>query len=114
MSAEASQRQPQAGSSGRPPTLGERYEILSEARLPGLDSPHAQAYQVRDWKASGEPNYALVCERELLPRIDLLERFARIESEHIVKPLSNSVQIENVACSVVQLIGCQFGATPVR
>jgi len=33
--------------------------------------------------------------------------------EHIVKPLSNSVQIEDVAGSVAQLIGCQCCATPV-
>lgn len=77
----------EASETGLGPLLGDRYEILVGNRLPGLDSRHAQAYEVRDRRESEGRCYALVCPREVLPRIDLLERFARIDGDNLVKPV---------------------------
>jgi len=87
MSVEASETQPQDAAGVLGPVLGDRYEIMVGSRLQSLDSRHAEAYGVRDIRADKQQCFALVCPREILPRIDLIERFARIESDSLVKPL---------------------------
>lgn len=87
MNVEASETQPQAGEGALGPVLGDRYEIRIGSRLPSLDSRHAEAYDVRDIRSGEQRYFALVCPREILPRIELLERFARIESASLITPV---------------------------
>lgn len=87
MSVEASETAPQAGQGVLGPVLGDRYEILVGSRLARLDSRHAEAYDVRDIRAGKQRCFALVCPLDILPRIDLFERFARIESDSLIKPI---------------------------
>ncbi len=87
MSVKAGETQAQTGTGDRGPVLGERYEILVGSRLQALDARHAEAYEVRDIRAGRQRCFALVCPREILPRVDLLERFARIESDNLIKPV---------------------------
>ncbi len=72
---------------GRLPVLGERYQLDPRGRLPGLDQPPAEAYAARDLKFPERPLFALLCRRDLMPRMDAIERFARLERANIVRPL---------------------------
>ncbi len=87
MSAEANQSGPGDASGDQTLLLGGRYKLMPEVRLPQLDSPHAQAYEAHDLTSPARPHFALLCRAELAPRIDAMERFARLESDRMLKPL---------------------------
>ena len=75
----------QAGQGGGGVSLGPdgRFELLPGVRLPRLDSPHAEAYEARDLREPDRPHFALICRRELLPRVDILERVSRIDRKQV-------------------------------
>ncbi|MDH3595013.1 MAG: hypothetical protein OEM93_09210 [Rhodospirillales bacterium] len=83
---EASEGQAGQGSGGLSLGVDGRFELLPGVRLPRLDSPHAEAYEARDLREPDRPHFALVCRRELLPRVDILERVSRLDRSSIVKP----------------------------
>lgn len=50
--------------------LHDRYEITPDARLPGLSTPSAPAFAVRDRRNSSRKLFALLCPPGLPPRVD--------------------------------------------
>ncbi len=81
--------QMRSGSEGtvRLPVLDGRYQLDPNARLPQLDQPPAEAYAARDLKFPDRPLFALLCRRDLMPRMEVIERFARLERPNILRPL---------------------------
>ncbi|SDG84530.1 protein kinase family protein [Roseospirillum parvum] len=64
-------RGPEAATKG-PVTLRDRYLIHPDKPLPGLDMPHAKAYVCEDKRDAARKLYALICQRNLTPRISLM------------------------------------------
>jgi hypothetical protein len=87
VSGETGKTQSGPDGSGQSPVLDGRFMLLPETRLSQLDSPYAEAYEARDLRFPDRPLFAMFCRRELLPRMDVLERFARLERASVVKPL---------------------------
>ena len=87
MSVETGQTQSGSEGAGGSPVLDERYLLDPGTRLPQFDQPHAEAYAARDLRFPERSLLALFCRRDLMPRMDVLERFARLERPNIVKPL---------------------------
>ncbi len=87
MSVETGQARSGSEGGGGLPVLDERYEINPGTRLPQLDQRYAEAYGARDLKFPDRPLFALFCRRDLMPRMVVIERFARLERANIVKPL---------------------------
>jgi hypothetical protein len=87
VSSETGEMRSEPVNAGRSPVLDERYLLDPGTRLPELDSPHAEAYAARDLRFPDRPLFALFCRRDLLPRMDVLERFARLDRAKIIKPL---------------------------
>jgi hypothetical protein len=94
MSEERSQR------SGRQEmtALGGRYEIQMDKPLPHLDSPLAKAYSVTDSRAASRGMFGLVCQPDLLPRIDVIPQFTRMRRIPVLTPVdAGSVELPGVA-----------------
>ncbi len=66
--------------------LNDRYGITPGERLPDLDSPTAQAFAAVDLHTPQADLFALVCERNLPPRTDVLGAFVQLSREAIVAP----------------------------
>lgn len=81
----AAQSQPPAHE-GETVKLTDRYGILPRARLPALDSPTAEAYQVVDLHGGAANLYALVCAPRLPARNEALPGFAQIVQMPLVVP----------------------------
>ncbi len=71
---------------GQGPVLEGRYRIHPERPLPNLDSPMAQAVAATDLRESGRQMFALVCRSDLLPRIDFISQFSRMDRLPLVNP----------------------------
>jgi eukaryotic-like serine/threonine-protein kinase len=79
-------------------TLGNRYKILMDKPLPHLDSPMAKAYAVTDSRASSRGMFGLVCQPNLLPRIDVIPQFSRMRRIPMLTPVdAGSVDLPGVA-----------------
>lgn len=87
MSGETDRTRSETEGAGRAPVLDERYRLDPETRLPQLDSPHAEAFAARDLRFPDRPLFALFCRRGLMPRMDVLDRFARLDRPNVIKPL---------------------------
>ncbi len=72
---------------GTGPALGDQYQIHPEQPLPHLDSPMAQAVAVTDLRAAGREMFALVCRPDLLPRMDFIPQFSRMERLPLINPV---------------------------
>lgn len=72
--------------------LNERYEVLPDQPLPGLDAPSARAFGVRDHQSSASRNlFALVCNAKLPPRLDLAKKVRRIDHQSLMRLLDTGV-----------------------
>jgi len=67
--------------------LAGRYQILHGKPLPELDSPHAQAFEARDQRASTRSLFALLCQTNLLPRLEIIPPLSRILRQPLVVPV---------------------------
>ncbi len=67
--------------------INQRYELLPGKRLPEFDSPQAEAFEVRSLRAAHQRFFALLCRSGSLPRINLLEEFARGGRGPMVRPV---------------------------
>ncbi|MDX1483592.1 MAG: hypothetical protein R3229_03830 [Alphaproteobacteria bacterium] len=65
--------------------LNDRFEILADAPLPQYDSPRAAAYAARDLRDGEEGIFALVCDPDLPPRMDILGRLGRLGSAELIR-----------------------------
>ncbi len=81
-------QQGQGTGSGTVPgaVLGDRYQVHPEKPLPHLDSPMAQAVAATDLRDAGRAMFALVCRPDLLPRIDFIQAFSRMDRLALVNP----------------------------
>lgn len=75
------------GENGGQPLLAGRYRILHDKPLPELDSPHAQAFEARDQRASTRGLFALLCQTNLLPRLEIIPPLSRILRQPLVVPV---------------------------
>ena len=83
----ASQQNPSSEASSGLPLVAQRYQVLPSSRVPELDSPHAEAFQASDTKASSRNLFALVCQRDMIPRIATLEVLARSDRGSVLRPV---------------------------
>ncbi|MDH3474488.1 MAG: serine/threonine protein kinase, partial [Rhodospirillales bacterium] len=67
--------------------LGQRYELVPGNRLPELDSPHAEAFGVSNLKTTDPPHFALLSHGGVLPRVEVLESFARADRGPLLRPV---------------------------
>lgn len=62
---------------GGPIDLGGKFDIFPDQPLPDYDNGEVKAYKATD-KASGEPLYALICEKHLAPRTRGVQLYSNI------------------------------------
>lgn len=68
--------------------VADRYRIHPDQPLPGLDAPAGiRAFAASDERGSPKALFALVCRRDIAPRTDVLNQFARFNRLPIVAPL---------------------------
>lgn len=68
--------------------VADRYRIYPDQPLPGLDAPAGiRAFAASDERGSPKALFALVCRRDIAPRTDVLNQFARFNRLPIVAPL---------------------------
>ena len=72
---------------GKGAVLGDRYQVHPEKPLPQLDSPMAHAVAATDLRSAGREMFALVCRLDLLPRIDFIPQFSRMERQPVFNPV---------------------------
>lgn len=75
----------QTGTSGA--VLSGRYEVFPDRPLPALSSPRADACEVVDQRSRSRDLFALMCEPELMPRIDIIPQLSRLIRVPIVNPV---------------------------
>ncbi len=68
--------------------IDRRYEVIAAARRPELDSPGAEAHEVRDRALPDRELFALVCGEGALPRLDVLESLSRVDLDGFLCPLA--------------------------
>jgi len=71
--------------------LAGRYQILDDKPLSGLDSPHAEAFEARDLRASSRNVFALRCRADLQPRIDIIPPLSRMLRQPLVLPVEAGI-----------------------
>jgi hypothetical protein len=76
----------QGQGTGQGPVLEDRYRIHPQRPLPHLDSPMAQAVAATDLRDAGREMFALVCRTDLMPRIDFISQFSRMDRLPLVNP----------------------------
>src|SRR3546814_10968559 len=68
--------------------VGDRYRIHPDQRLPALSAPGVVgAFSAPDERGSPKWLFALVCRRDVAPRTDVLNQFARFTRLPLVTPL---------------------------
>ena len=53
--------------------LNKRYPVVPDARLADLDAPTARAFAARDLRSPERSLFALICDRRLPPRTDVIK-----------------------------------------
>ncbi len=86
MPAEASTGEGLSAADDRAPVIDGRYRVMTEHRLPELDSAKAQAFEASDLHTPSNRVFALLCGRGVAPRIQTIDRMLRSEVEGVVMP----------------------------
>ena len=68
--------------------LSGRYRLHCDRRLPGLDSPQAEAFEAIDATKADSRVFALVCRKGATPRRDLISRLLGLKRSGMVLPLN--------------------------
>lgn len=71
--------------------LNKRYPVVPDARLADLDAPTARAFAARDLRSPERSLFALICDRRLPPRTDVIKSLSPIEIASIVRPLDHGI-----------------------
>lgn len=72
--------------SGGAVVLSRHFEIYPDVPLTQLDSPHAKAFQARDKRSPDRPMYALLCQRHMPPRLEIMRGLSRMEGVAMIRP----------------------------
>lgn len=65
-----------------------RFRVMPGGRLPQFDSPGCEAFSAVEMGAESTPLFALVCSREVPPRLDVLPAFTRSDRLPFLAPLA--------------------------
>lgn len=88
MSSQTRAADARAGDEAGQVTLADRYRVHPDQPLPALDAPGGiRAYTATDERGSPKALFALVCRRDIAPRTDVLNQFARFNRLPLVVPL---------------------------
>jgi hypothetical protein len=71
--------------------LSERYEVYPDQPLPFLNSPGTEAVAAHDKRNPSRALFALICTRELAPRIDVIRSLTHVESSTFLTPRASGV-----------------------
>lgn len=88
MNSQARAADARAGEESGPVMVADRYRIHPDQPLPGLDAAGGiRAFTATDERGSPKSLFALVCRRDVAPRTDVLNQFARFTRLPLVTPL---------------------------
>ena len=77
----------QGGVEGRVVTLGGHFDILLDRPLLELSTPYASAYVVADRELPAANLFALVCNPQVAPRLEVLEALHGMRLDALLTPL---------------------------
>src|SRR3546814_16871737 len=81
-----------AGDESGPVMVADRYRIHPDQPLPALDAAGGiRAFTTTDERGSPKALFALVCRRDVAPRAEVLNQFARLHRLPLVTPLRRGV-----------------------
>ncbi len=75
--------------------LSDRYEVYLDQPLPFLSSPGCEAVAALDKRNPSLSMFALVCTRELAPRIDAIRSLSHVESGAFLTPRASGVMTDS-------------------
>src|SRR3546814_16443673 len=88
MSSQARAADARAGDESGPVMVADRYRIHPDQPLPALDAAGGiRAFNTTDERGSPKALFALVCRRDVAPRAEVLNQFARFTRLPLVPPL---------------------------
>ncbi len=86
MPAEASTGEGLSAADDRAPVIDGRYRVMTENRLPELDSPNAEAFEASDLRTPTNRVFALLCRRGAVARTETIDRMTRTDIEGVMMP----------------------------
>ena len=91
MSSETDRQHGDRSDDGQGVAVDKHFTVYPTQRLPGLDSPNAQAFAARDRRSPDRPMFALLCSRDMPARLDLVRTLTRAEAGPFVKPEGSGI-----------------------
>jgi hypothetical protein len=68
-------------------TIGGRYRVLPESRLPEFDLGSAEAVVALDDRYPDEPVFARICGPISLPRVEMMDNLKHMKDAAVLRPL---------------------------